>query len=212
VWTPEIKEHLIATGLLRVSVDHTTENELNRPFERYQLLHDTIENLSSNLLGLTVHCARCHDHKFDPIPQANYYRLMAVLKPSFNPEAWIQPQHNHLADVPPKVKEAIDRANAEIDRQVAEFKGQMKTIERGVYDRLCAARLAAMPQMIRSDLKAALAVEPGKRTGVQKYLVDKLGSLVTVTPPETSKALSEDQRQKISTLNQQIGAKNASKR
>jgi hypothetical protein len=211
-WTPAMKEHLIATGLLRVSVDHTTENELNRPFERYQLLHDTIENLSSNLLGLTVHCARCHDHKFDPIPQTDYYRFMAVLKPSFNPEAWIQPQFHHLADVPAKLKEAIDKANAEIDKKVAELTGQIKTIERGVHDRLFAAKLVTIPEALRADLKAALAVEPKKRTDVQKYLADKLGPQVNVTPVETSKALNADERQRIDSLKRQIGSQNAGKR
>jgi hypothetical protein len=211
-WTSATKEHLIATGLLRVSVDHTTENELNRPFERYQLLHDTIENLSSNLLGLTVHCARCHDHKFDPIPQADYYRFMAVLKPSFNPEAWIQPQFHHLADVAPKQKAAIDKANAEIDKKVVELTGQIKTIERTVHDTLFAGKLAIIPEVLRADLKAALTVEPNKRTEVQKYLADKLGPLVNVKPEEASKAINAEHRQKIDSLKKQIAAENAAKR
>src|SRR5262249_6596466 len=158
-----MKEHLIATGFLRVSVDHTTENELNRPFERYQVLHDTIENLTSNLLGLTVACARCHDHKFDPIPQADYYRLMAVLKPSFNPEAWIQPQFHHLADVPPRQKEAIDKANAEIDKQIADLNKQIADIRGGVENRLFEAKLATLPEVLRADLKTALATAKEKR-------------------------------------------------
>jgi hypothetical protein len=93
---PVAIDQLIATGFLRTTVDHTFEQELNRPFERYQVLHDTIENLTSNLLGLTVACARCHDHKFDPIPQAEYYQLLAVLKPIYNPEKWVQPQFRHV--------------------------------------------------------------------------------------------------------------------
>jgi hypothetical protein len=97
--TPQMREHLVATGFLRVSVDHTTEQELNRPFERYQVLYDTIENLTSNLLGLTVACARCHDHKFDPISQVEYYRFLAVLKPVYNPEKWVQPQDRHLNEL-----------------------------------------------------------------------------------------------------------------
>ncbi len=98
--TPAAREHLIATGFLRTAVDHTTEDELNRPFERYQVLHDTIENLTTNLLGLTVACARCHDHKFDPIAQVEYYELLAVLKPVYDPGHWIQPQKRHLPDGP----------------------------------------------------------------------------------------------------------------
>jgi hypothetical protein len=211
-WTPQMQEHLIATGLLRCSVDHTTENELNRPFERYQLLHDTIENLTSNLLGLTVHCARCHDHKFDPIPQSDYYRLMAVLKPSFNPEAWVQPQFHHLADVSPRDKEAIDKANAEIDRKIADMNRQIAELRRPVEQRLFAAKLAKMPDVVRADLRAALDAKPEKRSEVQKYLADKLGPLVKVTPEEMMKALPDAERAKIEELGKQVAAQAAGKR
>src|SRR5262249_46001556 len=125
VLTPQMREHLTATGLLRTTVDHTFEQELNRPFERYQVLHDTIEILTSNLLGLTVACARCHDHKFAPIPQVEYYRLLAVLKPVYTPERWIQPQNRHLPDVSPRQQEAISRHNSQIDRGVAELNHQL---------------------------------------------------------------------------------------
>jgi hypothetical protein len=211
-WTLEMKEHLIATGLLRCSVDHTTENELNRPFERYQLLHDTIENLSSNLLGLTVHCARCHDHKFDPIPQSDYYGLMAVLKPSFNPEAWVQPQFHHLADVSPREKEAIDKANAEIDRTIADMNRQIAELRRPTEQRLFEAKLAKLPDVLRADLRAALEAKPEKRSAVQKYLADKLGPLVKVAPEEVTKTLSDGERAKLDELGKQVAAQAAAKR
>jgi hypothetical protein len=212
-WTPAMKDHLIATGFLRVSVDHTTENELNRPFERYQVLHDTIENLTSNLLGLTVACARCHDHKFDPIPQSDYYRLMAVLKPSFNPEAWIQPQNHHLADVPPRQKEALDKANAEIDKQIAELNKQIADIRAAVEKRLFEAKLATLPEVLRADVKTALATSKEKRSEVQKYLVEKLGPAVKVGPEAVEKALNDEERKKIALINQlRIPILNAKKR
>jgi hypothetical protein len=210
--TPRMKEHLIATGLLRCSVDHTTENELNRPFERYQVLHDTIENLTSNLLGLTVACARCHDHKFDPIPQVDYYRLMAVLKPSFNPEAWIQPQNHHLADVTPKEQAAIDKANTEIDRKLFGLSRDLVDVRQAVQHRLFETRLAAQPEVLRADLRAALATEPAKRTEVQKYLADKLEPLVKVTPDMVEKALTDAERAKLAAIAKEIGTLNGQKR
>jgi hypothetical protein len=211
-WTPQMKEHLIATGFLRVSVDHTTENELNRPFERYQVLHDTIENLTSNLLGLTVHCARCHDHKFDPIPQADYYRLMAVLKPSFNPEAWVQPQFHHLADVPPKEKEAIDKANAEVDQQVAALNKQIAEVRRPIEQRLFEMKLGTIPEALRADLRAALEAPPDRRSEVQKYLAEKLGPLVKIDAGSVTKAQNDAERSKIDGLNKQIAERNGQKR
>ena len=41
------------------------------------------------LLGLTINCVRCHDHKFDPIKQEEYYRLIAVFQPAYDPEQWL---------------------------------------------------------------------------------------------------------------------------
>ncbi len=46
---------------------------------------DTLKIVSSSLLGVTVGCAQCHDHKYDPIPQADYYRMRAVFEPALDP-------------------------------------------------------------------------------------------------------------------------------
>ena len=48
--------------------------------QRADELHDIVSTTSGAFLGLTVGCARCHDHKFDPVPQADYYRLKAVFE------------------------------------------------------------------------------------------------------------------------------------
>jgi hypothetical protein len=50
-------------------------------FNRNSWLDDTVEHTSKAFLGLTMNCARCHEHKFDPIPQADYYRLRAFFEP-----------------------------------------------------------------------------------------------------------------------------------
>ncbi|HEY7159019.1 MAG TPA: PSD1 and planctomycete cytochrome C domain-containing protein [Gemmataceae bacterium] len=197
VLTPQMREHLIATGFLRTTVDHTFEQELNRPFERYQVLHDTIENLTSNLLGLTVQCARCHDHKFDPIPQVEYYRLLAVLKPVYNPEKWIQPQNRHLDDVSAKEKEAINRHNDAIDRQVTELNQQIAVVRQPYEKKLLEAKLAALPQAIRTDTVTALQTPSEKRNAVQKYLAEKLGPSLKVVPEEVARSLGENDRVKV---------------
>jgi hypothetical protein len=210
--TPRMKERLIATGFLRTTVDHTFESELNRPFERYQVLHDTIEILSSNLLGLTVACARCHDHKFDPIRQVDYYRMLAMLKPVYNPEAWIQPQNHHLDDVSPREKEAINRRNAAIGARVAELTGKIAALRQPVEKCLFETKLAALPVVLRADLRTALATEAGKRTEVQKYLAGKLGPLVQVRPEEVVKDLTAADRAAVERLQREIAAQNGRRR
>ena len=42
-------------------------------------------------MGLTIRCARCHSHKFDPIPQRDYYRLVALFKPAMDEHDWLKP-------------------------------------------------------------------------------------------------------------------------
>lgn len=66
----------IATGFLRLG---TWDDEPNDPLEyQYDRLEDLVHTTATAFLGLSVKCARCHDHKFDPIPQTDYYRVAAA--------------------------------------------------------------------------------------------------------------------------------------
>ncbi len=70
---------VIATGFLRLG---TWDDEPNDPAEyQYERLEDLVHVTTTAFLGWTVKCARCHDHKFDPIPQTDYYRVAAAFWP-----------------------------------------------------------------------------------------------------------------------------------
>jgi hypothetical protein len=72
-------DDLIATGFLRLG---TWNDEPNDPEDyQYERLEDLVHAASSAFLGMSVKCARCHDHKFDPIPQEDYYRMAAAFWP-----------------------------------------------------------------------------------------------------------------------------------
>ncbi|MCI0361837.1 MAG: PSD1 and planctomycete cytochrome C domain-containing protein [Planctomycetaceae bacterium] len=75
---PEEPLALMATGFLGAGVFPTqiTANEVERT--RYDALDDMAATTGSAMLGLSIGCARCHDHKFDPIPQADYYRFLST--------------------------------------------------------------------------------------------------------------------------------------
>ena len=74
-------EQVVATGYLAIS----RRIGVNPHRLRHITLEDTIDNLGKTFLGLSVQCARCHDHKFDPIPTADYYRLYGILDSSVFP-------------------------------------------------------------------------------------------------------------------------------
>jgi hypothetical protein len=113
-FTPEIRECLIATGFLRTAADDTDENELNTLDIRHGVLQRTGEVLANNLLGLTLNCAKCHDHKYEPLTQRDYYQFLALLQPAFNPDKWLQPKQRLLASIPSAEKAASEQANADI--------------------------------------------------------------------------------------------------
>jgi hypothetical protein len=122
------QEKIIATGYLAISRRFGSRNK-----EMNLTIDDTIDNLGKTFLGLSVSCARCHDHKFDPIPQRDYYALYGVfnsIRYSF-PGAEIYP---HPAEMVALVrgKEAENfykrqQELSEIDDAIERLKG-----ERGV--------------------------------------------------------------------------------
>ena len=68
---------LAATGFLVAGPYTTQQTQKERERSRYEQLDDIVNTLGTSLLGLTVGCSRCHDHKFDPLPQFDYYNLAA---------------------------------------------------------------------------------------------------------------------------------------
>ncbi len=89
--TEEIYDNLVATGFLRMPADGTFAGITGFVPNRLDVIDDQVRILSSAVLGLTLRCARCHSHKFDPFPQRDYYRLVALLKPAMDEHDWLKP-------------------------------------------------------------------------------------------------------------------------
>ncbi|HEX2521471.1 MAG TPA: DUF1549 domain-containing protein, partial [Terriglobia bacterium] len=92
VITPAMMDNLIATGFLRMGPDSTYDSATNSIDDRLDVIADEMDILGSGVMGLTIKCARCHSHKYDPIPQRDYYRLLAVFKGAFDYYDWLMPQ------------------------------------------------------------------------------------------------------------------------
>ena len=95
--TPQVLELLTATHFLRNGQDGTSESDGNpdeRRTDRATALQGTLQITMNSLFGITVQCARCHDHKFEPVSQADYYALQSIFYPAFpayDADHWVKP-------------------------------------------------------------------------------------------------------------------------
>ncbi len=105
---PDNPQALMATGFLGAGTHATqiTANQVEK--ERYDELDDMAATVGTAMLGLTVGCARCHDHKFDPIPQVDYYRMISTFTTTVRSE--IELELDPAANI--KAKEDFDREHA----------------------------------------------------------------------------------------------------
>jgi hypothetical protein len=83
-----------ATGFLVAGVENIIQTEKEFERDRYDKLDDMAGTVGTAMLGLTIGCARCHDHKFDPIPQRDYYRFIAAFGKTMSVERPVSDQQN----------------------------------------------------------------------------------------------------------------------
>jgi hypothetical protein len=203
-FTPETRELLEATGFLRNAADDTDNNELNIALIRYRVLQLTIQNVTSNLLGLTVACAQCHTHKYDPIPQRDYYRMMAIFTPAFNPQSWPQTKDRFLPAVSRVEKEDIEKDNARLDKEIKPLQEQLTMLRQPYEQKVLEKKLQAIPESLRADTKAALNTPAEKRTEVEKYLVRKLGNTLKVSVNDAKGIFSPEDTASYAAIEEQI--------
>lgn len=126
-------ELLEATHYLRNGQDGTGESDGNPDevqVDRYTVIETTMQNVSTGLLGLTIQCAKCHDHKFEPLTQKDYYSFQAVLIPAFPPEQWMKPNERIVyASMPGELEEwerQLAAAEANVNQLQAEISAWMR--------------------------------------------------------------------------------------
>ncbi len=203
-YTSEMLEALIATGYLRTVLDATDEDISDRPADRYDTLFALIDKVSRSAVGLTLSCARCHSHKFDPIAQRDYYRFLALLSAAYNPSDWIQPKNRLLYTVSASEKEEIDKHNESVDAEVKKLEAQATAIRKPYREQLFEAKLVEAPEVVREDLRNAVGVAAGDRSEVQKYLVEKFGPLVEIRHREMLAEASAEHREQLTRLQSEI--------
>jgi hypothetical protein len=156
-------ETLTATGFHRVG-PRVGFREKDNPDYRYTYLDDMIGTTSRAFMGLSVNCARCHDHKFDPIPQVDYYRMMATF---FS----YVPYDFPLAS--PAEVAAYEARKAEVEAKVQPLEDRIAGIEKPYREQAFEERLKEFPE----DIQVAVRTPPEERTEGQRLLADQVISI-----------------------------------
>jgi hypothetical protein len=159
-------ETYIATGFLRAG-PRVAFREKDNPERRHEYLDDLIATTGRGLLGLTVQCARCHNHKFDPIPQRDYYSLQATF---FGYVETTYPL------VPRAEADAYEKKVDEVEASQATLKAQIKKIEAPYELKLRQEAYAKFPDSVRQ----AIAKPEDRRTPGEQLLAQQVIESVSI--------------------------------
>jgi Protein of unknown function (DUF1553)/Protein of unknown function (DUF1549)/Planctomycete cytochrome C len=166
-------ESVVATGFLALSRRYATA-----PFELWHLtLEDTIETTGRAFLGLTLRCARCHDHKFDPVTQRDYYTLYGTFASTTFPYAGSEelhskkfPRMNFVPLVEPRgVNSKLAAYHArlrELDREITALESTKDRSSQERLGRLHAERTRLERPSVPPGVPGAYAVAEGKPVDV----------------------------------------------
>jgi hypothetical protein len=194
---------VIATGYYRLGLwdDEPADPEQARADET----DDLVATTAQVFLGMTMNCARCHDHKIDPIPQKDYYQLAAFFRdiPPYSNTRNVKSRTN-LTDITPPAKRAkYEKELQEREERIAELTAAMTKIEDAAIKKMPAEDQRAAegpdrPKVLALKLKDFLSEEQAKEYAKLKHELDDLHNKPTpseelalsinhclVHPPET---------------------------
>jgi Protein of unknown function (DUF1553)/Protein of unknown function (DUF1549) len=159
---PENPDAVVATGFNRCYPDMVDLND--QGLRRQNALDDIAETTSLTFLGLTMGCARCHDHKFDPISQVDFYRLQAFFTP-----ARFRDDYPILA---PADRAALETKVEHWKREMAETQAQLLRLEADARSKIAPGR----PPGVDDQVIAAWEKDPGDRSTEEVALVFEAAS------------------------------------
>jgi Protein of unknown function (DUF1553)/Protein of unknown function (DUF1549)/Planctomycete cytochrome C len=168
---------LIATGFLRMG-PRVLFREKDNPERRFDYLDEIIGTIGKGTLGLTVNCARCHNHKFDPISARDYYSIQASLFGYVETEVPLAPRAE---------AEAYLAAVSRIDAGLTALRAKIAAIEKPHRDRL---ELEQIRTKYPDHIYRAAAKPEGQRTPGEKLLAIQVYEAVNIPAAQIDKVLA----------------------
>ncbi len=183
-------DSMIATGLLRQG-PRVEAREKDNPQYRFDYLDDVIATVGKGMLGLTLQCARCHNHKFDPILQKDYYALEATFY------GYVETTYPL---VPKEEADAYNKKVAEVNAKQAPLRSQIRRIEAPYRQKLIAE---AIKRDFPENVQRAVAKPEAERTEGERLLADQVVKSALFELP-IDEVMSPEDSAKKKTLNAQI--------
>ena len=172
VLDPHRTDQLIATAFLRMAPDGTGDSPDDAKLAKNQVIAEQMKVMTSSLMGLTVACAQCHDHRYDPITQVDYYRLRAIFDPAYNWEAWRTPAQRLYSLYTPE-----QRAKAnEIEKKVGDINREAQAMSKKFLDEIFEVEIKKVPEAEQAAFRVARDTPVAKQTAEQKALIKKYPS------------------------------------
>lgn len=172
VLDPKRTDQLIATAFLRMAPDGTGDAVDDAKLAKNNVIAEQIKIFGSSLMGLTLSCAQCHDHRYDPITQADYYRLRAIFDPAYHWENWRSPNSRLYSLYSPE-----ERAKAaEIEAKAKEIEVEARAMSKRFLDEIFEVEIKKVPQAEQAAFRVARDTPVAKQTPEQKALIKKYPS------------------------------------
>jgi hypothetical protein len=200
-----VKEQIAGDELFPTDLDAKVAVGFNRHFpdesnaanirqRRQELLFDITDTTGSVFLGLTFGCAKCHDHKFDPILQKDYYRLQAFYANTRIDDETVLMPAAELAEWTAK--------NRVWEAKTASIRTEMQQLLDVPRKKKFDDRLSRFPE----EIQETILLDPAKRTPFQWHMFMKAKAQVTFTDAECAAALRGDPAKRYAELKQQLAA------
>ncbi len=165
--SPEDAEKLIATGFLRMCPDGTAAGDVDQGVARNAVVSKTIEIVSTSLLGLTVGCAECHNHRYDPISQSDYYAWRAIFEPALDWKNWQVPTKRRVSLYTDADRAAAAQIEAEAKAILAERTAKQEQLIQETFAR----QLNKLAEELREPVREAYQTPAKQRTAEQQKLL-----------------------------------------